>query len=691
MPSNMCSRCGAVLGAGVFFCPNCLIEIATPGESAQQDSAERVTTRAQGATVVGFPDRIGAYRILEVLGEGGMGIVYLAEQHEPIRRRVALKVIKLGMDTRQVVARFEAERQALALMDHPNIASVYDAGSTADGRPYFAMEYVPGSSITAYCDRHQLSIRDRVTLFQQVCAAVQHAHQKGVIHRDLKPSNVLVMVQDGRAVPKVIDFGVAKATHQHLTEKTLFTEHGLFIGTPEYMSPEQAALTGDDIDSTTDIYSLGVILYELLIGTLPFDAAVLRRAGYDAMRRVIRDDDPPRPSTRLSGLGAGASEVARRRRTDRGTLTRELKGDLDWITLKALDKDRSRRYLSASEFAADLARHLDDDPVVARPPSTTYRVGKFVRKHRAAVIGATAAFAALSTALAVVTLLYWRTQAEARRDRLAVQAFSDWLGSGWARESGTPAYHLTFLSSARAAIDARRETSLNDPIEFATHLSTYLYMTSVEFLFGKKPPTEVVTFNREVVSELAAIVGRLLEQDDPRSLSFARLVIDGENTDHLDRVILEEFLRECLRVARMVQVRENREYLEPFQIKLIEVLVGDDASRPITQATDEDLARLKEAMALCQGTLDCGSFRIEEKLGSALMTRALYSEAEPLFLASHQRASVRLRREMPDCPSCAEYAKKDIKRVASLLATLYHAWGRPQDADRYEKEAATRK
>ena len=607
-----------------------------------------------------------------------MGLVYLAEQQEPIRRRVAVKVIKLGMDTRQVVARFEAERQALALMDHPNIASVYDAGATSDGRPYFAMEYVPGSSITDYCDRQQLSVRDRVTLFQQVCAGVQHAHQKGVIHRDLKPSNVLVMVQDGRAIPKVIDFGVAKAMHQHLTEKTLFTEHGLVLGTPEYMSPEQAALMGDDIDSTTDIYSLGVILYELLIDSLPFDAGSRHRVGDGATIRLIWDQDPPRPSTRLNGLAERASDVARRRRTDVTQLTRELKGDLDWVTLKALEKDRTRRYLSASEFAADLARHLDDEPVVARPPSAAYRAGKFVRKHRTAALIAIGALFAISAALAAMTMLYWRSEAEMRRDRLAQEAFSEWLGAGLAREPSKPLTY-SYLSRARAALAARRETSSSNPIEFATHLSTYLLMQASVY-WSAKPP-EVVEFEREVFLELTEIVDRLLRENDPRSLSFAFLVLDGYYEDRVERAKRERFLRECIRVAGLTRAGEN--HLNAFKLRLADVLVSDDGEKRLSESTDEDLARLSEAWALCRETLDCSHLEIQEKLGVALMTRARYAEAEPMLIASYRRQYERLRAS-PLCSPCAVSAT----RLADLLVRLYRGWGRPQDADRYEKEAA---
>jgi serine/threonine protein kinase/tetratricopeptide (TPR) repeat protein len=365
----------------------------------------------------------GRYKLLQKIGEGGCGTVYLAEQQEPVVRRVALKVIKLGMDTKEVIARFEAERQALALMDHPNIARVFDGGATDTGRPFFVMELVRGVPITKFCDERNLPTAARLELFTSVCHAVQHAHQKGIIHRDLKPSNILVTLHDGRPVPKVIDFGIAKATHGRLTDNTLFTAFEQFIGTPAYMSPEQAELSGLDIDTRSDIYSLGVLLYELLTGRTPFDPQTLVAAGIDEIRRIIREVDPPRPSARLSTLtDADRATIASQRGLAPAALSFLLRGDLDWIVMRCLEKDRSRRYETANGLVLDIQRHLQNEPVSARPPRPSYVLAKLIRRHRFAVGAGAAVAATLAAGFAVSTMLFWRERATLQSLRQAREA-----------------------------------------------------------------------------------------------------------------------------------------------------------------------------------------------------------------------------------------------------------------------------
>jgi len=396
---------------------------------------------------------IGPYKLLQQIGAGGMGVVFMAEQQEPVRRKVALKIIKPGMDSGQVIARFEAERQALAMMDHPSIARVLDAGATEAGRPYFVMELVHGVSITKYCDDNRLTPRQRMELFVPVCQAIHHAHQKGIIHRDIKPSNVMITLCDGKPVPKVIDFGVAKATEQRLTERTLFTQYGTMIGTTEYMSPEQAEMSALGVDTRSDIYSLGVLLYELLTGSTPLDKKRVREAGLSEILRMIKEEDPPRPSNRLSDSGDALASISAQRQTEPGQLASQLRGEIDWIVMKCLEKDRSRRYESTAALAKDVHRHLADEPVEACPPSAAYRLRKFTRKHKTGLVVAGAFVLLLVVGLVVSA---WQTtQAKAERDRAQMA-----LTSALYEVSSQASFrHFIVFSFAAQTIRARESAS----------------------------------------------------------------------------------------------------------------------------------------------------------------------------------------------------------------------------------------
>jgi serine/threonine protein kinase len=409
-----------------------LLKSAAQAEPFFQSSAPDVKLKV--AELAGLPETglaagpelfnspIGPYKPLQKIGEGGCGVVYMAEQEKPVRRRVALKVIKLGMDTRNVIARFEAERQALAMMDHPNIARVLDVGATETGRPYFVMELVRGVKITDYCDQNHIDTQQRLKLFCLICSAIQHAHQKGIIHRDIKPSNILVTMHDGIAVPKVIDFGIAKAIEQRLTDKTLFTAYEQLIGTPAYMSPEQAEMSGLDVDTRSDIYSLGVLLYELLTGRTPFDSKELLKSGMEEMRRTLREREPARPSLRVNTLqGDELTATAIHRHVEPLKLISQLRGDLDWIVMKALEKDRTRRYETANALAMDIQRHLHNEPVLARPPSRRYRFQKLVRRNRGVFVATGLVLLTLMAGLSTSTWLLLRERTARQRAVVAEQ------------------------------------------------------------------------------------------------------------------------------------------------------------------------------------------------------------------------------------------------------------------------------
>jgi len=467
-----------------------------PALQPAAEDADRVILASESALDVELPETkwIGPYKLLQKLGEGGYGVVYMAEQDQPIRRRVALKIIKLGMDTKNVIARFEAERQALALMDHPNIARVLDAGATETGRPYFVMELVYGVKITDYCDRNRVSMQERLELFIQVCNAVQHAHQKGIIHRDIKPSNVMVTMHDGVPVPKVIDFGIAKATEQRLTDKTLFTSYGQLMGTPAYMSPEQMELSGLNLDTRSDIYSLGVLLYELLTGHTPFDTTDLLKLGVEELRRTICERDPLSPSAKLQTLNKEElTKAARRRQLEAPRLVSQLHGDLDWIVLKCLEKDRTRRYATANGLGEDIERYLHEEAVLARPPSRLYRMHKLVRRNRMAFLfGGTAVAALLLGTVISICLLINERQA---------------------LRSAVAARHEAESSRAKEA-QLRREAELRETLTRAALLASQDKYDEADRLMGEtpleKPSLEAETLLRRL-GEWHVVNGRWRE------------------------------------------------------------------------------------------------------------------------------------------------------------------------------------
>jgi serine/threonine protein kinase/tetratricopeptide (TPR) repeat protein len=647
------------------------------GDFLKMDANDPGATLDSIPSIDGPGTIIGRYELLELIGEGGMGLVYIAEQKRPVKRRVALKIIKPGMDSKQVIARFEAERQALALLDHPNIAHVFDAGTTRGGRPYFVMEYVKGMSITKYCDEYKLNIEERLQLFRDVCDGLHHAHQKGIIHRDIKPSNILVSIHGERAVPKIIDFGIAKATARSLTDKTMFTYQGQLLGTPEYMSPEQVDLATQDIDTRSDIYSLGVVLYELLAGVLPFESDSFRQAGFAEVQKTIREQEPTPPSTRLTDLGEEAKEIAASRRTQVITLARCLHRELEWIPLMAMRKDRTRRYRSASELADDIKNYLTGAPLIAGPETVAYRVKKFVHRHAGSVVTVAITAVAIILGLVTSTAMYFRAEqalnkeliarAEAERQAKISQAVAKFLIDD-------------FLASVYSFSDGSGDVSLPLALGFAA--------SRLEDRFGTEPLIEA-----SIREALGKTYRRRGEYEEAEPHLERACQIRQEQLGEVDPSTLVSMNN----LASIYEEQGRYEDAEALYVKTLEgtqrVLGGEhhDTLDSMTKLGslyykrgryDEAKALLNKALEIGRRVLGMDDVQTQISMGwlaKVYRKQGYYGQAEPLYL---EMLEIR-HRLLGD-----EYDREVLTRVLmEELIKLYESWSKPRQAEQWRAKS----
>jgi serine/threonine protein kinase len=654
---------------------------------------------------------IGPYKLLQQIGEGGFGVVYMAEQTQPVRRIVALKIIKPGMDTAQVIARFESERQALALMDHPNIARVFDAGATASGRPYFVMELVKGVPITDFCDKNQLPPEARLGLFLDLCHAIQHAHHKGVIHRDIKPSNVMVTLHDGVPVVKVIDFGVAKAMGLRLTERTFFTAYGQMIGTPAYMSPEQAEMSGLDIDTRSDVYALGVLLYELLTGTTPLEDQRLRQAAYVEMQRLIREEEAPRPSTRLSLLGGSATVLAGKRGLEVNRLVQLLAGDLDWLVMKALEKDRNRRYDTPGSFAEDIERYLHHEAILARPPSTAYKLKKFVQRNRTVVL--TTMVVAASLILGIV-LASWQAvralaaeeqatvalaQAETDRDRaLAAEQLASERLAQITKEKERAEKALADAASERGKANdlikiALLMQFLNGAMDAeqkgAYELAERTYRSAREMFRTRQGAEEAVRIYRNT-RELVPIRPGTENENETVTLHLCRFY-SRRNTPEKGEPLLRELLafhkqHPEVKPEGAVLLR----ILEPLGLNLLQQHKWADAEKVLRECLtvcdglDKSIREDKRAV----GNVPSVGWHTRSMLGQSLVGQKKYAEAEPYLMDGYKggKELVDTLKGIGGDAVVVLFPLFSTKETVERLVQLYEAWEKPDEAAKWRKE-----